>query len=141
MTLAKRRGPGDTLEWASYLGMIARGKPESLILIKLPVKKTSKRAPGPGPLRLGTWKPIAERFLKDSHIILHTDAARAYTRPIPGVAHTHRSYTKKEDQRQVGGAFFYEACPHTPSNRPNGTAHRRHSDHRWHVDVIEEGNS
>ena len=141
MTLAKRRGPGDTLEWASYLGMIARGKPESLILIKLPVKKTSKRAPGPGPLRLGTWKPIAERFLKDSHIILHTDAARAYTRPIPGVAHTQVIHQKKKINDKWVDPFFYKARPHTPSNRSNGTAHIRYSDHRRDVDIIEEGNS
>ena len=96
VTLAKKNGPNDKLQWSSYLGIIARGRPESLVLIRLPVKTTTKKAPGPGPLRLGTWRPIADKYLKDSHTIMHTDAARAYMAPIAGVVHTHVIHQKKK---------------------------------------------
>ena len=76
------------------------------MLIKLPVKRTSRRAPGPGPLRLRDWTPIADHYIKQSKIILHTDAARAYKKAIPGVVHTQVIHQKKKINGTWVDPFF-----------------------------------
>ena len=75
---------------------MVRGDPSTLILERLPIKRTSARAPGPGPLKWSTWKPIAARLLENSNVVLHTDAAKAYQKPIAGVMHTKVVHQKKK---------------------------------------------
>ena len=76
------------MAWISYVGMVKRGDPGSLKLIKLPIRKTKARAPGPGPITLKLWRPIAKQYLAGRSLILHTDSARAYKESIPCVQHT-----------------------------------------------------
>ena len=73
-----------------------RGRPETLVLEKLEVKKTAKRAPGPGPLRVKEWNPIGNRLLRGAHVVLHTDSARAYEQHIDDVLHTRVVHQKKK---------------------------------------------
>ena len=75
---------------------MVRGDPSTLILERLPIKRTSARAPGPGPLKWSTWQPIAARLLENSNVVLHTDAAKAYQKPIAGVMHTKVVHQKKK---------------------------------------------
>eukprot|EP00971_Amphidinium_carterae_P077943 1541969-Amphidinium_carterae.1 len=83
VTFAKRAVDGG-VTWTQYLGMVRRGAPDSLIMIKLPDRVTSKRAPGPGPLLKDDWLPIAEQFLSGKDVVLNTDSARAYEAEIEG---------------------------------------------------------
>ena len=62
-----------------------RGAPETLVLVKLPDRQTTSRAPGPGPLLRRDWLPIANYFLKGKQVILHTDSTRAYNIEAPGI--------------------------------------------------------
>ena len=83
-------------EFEQWGGYQKRGFPESLILMKLKPKKTTKRAPGPGAIRLRDWKPFAKRKLKDSNIILHTDGAKTYKLKIRGMLHDHVVHSRKK---------------------------------------------
>ena len=96
VTLAKRADGGGYSEWWQYLGIMRRGAPETLILEALPVRKTSTRAPGPGPLREVDWVPIGSKYLAHNRIILHTDSARAYLHKFPLVHHTRVIHQKKK---------------------------------------------
>eukprot|EP00439_Symbiodinium_sp_Y106_P015832 s5283_g2.t1 len=48
------------MKWERWLGMVARGKPASLVLIRLPCVTTRKRAPGPGAIKKVHWTKIAK---------------------------------------------------------------------------------
>ena len=74
--------------WISYLGMVQRGHPASLKLIPMPIKHTSAKAPGPGPIDLPTWQKIAEDHFVGSRVVIHTDSARAYRAPVAGCLQT-----------------------------------------------------
>ena len=74
--------------WSGYIGIIRRGFPQTLKLIALPIRNTSERAPGPGPITKAMWTPIAHSIFKGKTAILHTDSARAYGMPLPGVTRT-----------------------------------------------------
>ena len=65
MTMGKWDAGAGKIGWHNYLGIIQRGHPESLIIYRLPDRYTKKRAPGPGPIRLGDWKPTAENICPD----------------------------------------------------------------------------
>eukprot|EP00971_Amphidinium_carterae_P287961 5716322-Amphidinium_carterae.1 len=80
-----RASKGDAVEWLQYIGLMERGRSETLLLIQFPVRKTRPRSPGPGPLRKTDWKPIAQRYLEGRHIILHSDSAKAYDMPFEDV--------------------------------------------------------
>eukprot|EP00971_Amphidinium_carterae_P244901 4862504-Amphidinium_carterae.1 len=81
VTFAKRAVDGG-ISW------IQRGAPETLILLKLPERVTVKRAPGAGPLLLSDWLLIADKYLAGRDLVLNTDSARSYKRPIDAVIHT-----------------------------------------------------
>ena len=74
--------------WNNYLGLVQRGVPSSLVIVKLPSRTTSKRSPGPGPLLLKHWLPVAEKYVSGRGIVLHTDSAKAYMKEFPRMAHT-----------------------------------------------------
>ena len=89
VTLAKRAsGDNEYSEWCQYLGLMQRGAPETLVLEALPVRQTSRRAPGAGPLTKEMWRPIGMKYLAHRNIILHTDSAKAYGLELPGVTRT-----------------------------------------------------
>ena len=87
-----RRASGDEKKpvvWTQYLGIMRRGHPHTLVLVKMPDRCTPKRAPGPGPLQVKVWQEISSKYLGGGQqLILHTDAARAYNRPLPNITHT-----------------------------------------------------
>eukprot|EP00971_Amphidinium_carterae_P206204 4092004-Amphidinium_carterae.2 len=49
------------ISWLGYVGMIERGVPSSLKLVQLPIRNTVLRAPGPGPLTIADWLPMARK--------------------------------------------------------------------------------
>ena len=87
--------PSRTMKWDQWLGMVPRGKPSSLVLFRLRSLTTHKRAPGPGAVRKDDWVKIANAWLKDRSIILHTDSARSYRTKIRGVLHDAVIHQKK----------------------------------------------
>ena len=77
-----------------------RGSPDTLVLAKLNPAITVPRAPGPGAMRKVDWKPLANKWLKDRSVILHSDSARSYRMKISGVVHdavTHKKRRVKRD--------------------------------------------
>ena len=81
--------------WEQWGGIVQRGAPEKLVLVRLQPNRTKVRAPGPGAMRKRDWKPIANRFLKNRQVILHTDGARAYTMKVPSVIHDNVVHRRK----------------------------------------------
>ena len=83
VTLGKRAltSSGRIVKWIQYIGLMRRGSPETLVLLQLPPRRTTSKAPGPGPLLKSVWSPIAEKFLRGQQVILHTDSAKAYLLP------------------------------------------------------------
>ena len=96
VTLAKYPTGNDELTWANYIGLVARGFPQSLIIIRLPDRVTKSDAPGPGPIRLQDWKPVARKYLSCGGLILHSDSARAYDMEIKDIMHTKVVHQKKK---------------------------------------------
>lgn len=88
-------GSSRPVMWEQWGGIVQRGDPKSLVLIRLSPCRTSTRAPGPGPIRKRDWKPIVEHYLKDRKIVLHTDGARSYTMFVRGVLHDAVVHKKK----------------------------------------------
>eukprot|EP00971_Amphidinium_carterae_P289205 5742381-Amphidinium_carterae.1 len=86
VTLAKMPSGDDRLPvlWISYLGIVRRGDPSSLKLVRLPLRKTKARAPGPGPITSRMWAPHAAS-LAGKNLIMHANSARAYKKKIEGV--------------------------------------------------------
>ena len=97
VTLSRRHVDADHVVWAQYLGLVQRGRPESLILVRLPDRTTGIRAPGPGPLRKRDWEPIFNRYVRGRNIILHTDSARAYESFTEGIGKTRVVHQMKRD--------------------------------------------
>eukprot|EP00971_Amphidinium_carterae_P226150 4485909-Amphidinium_carterae.1 len=96
-TFAKHLAEGGAaVEWWQYIGMMERGRPETLMLIQLPIRQTKPRAPGPGPLRKKDWRPIALQHLAGRHILLHSDSARAYDMEIDDVIHDKVIHASKK---------------------------------------------
>ena len=78
--------------------MVQRGRPSSLILIRLPDRTTGVRAPGPGPLRKRDWEPIFRRYIMGRQVVLHTDSARAYDAYTQGIGKTRVVHQMKRDE-------------------------------------------
>ena len=81
--------------WEQWLGLVQRGRPDTLVLERLSPPTTEVRAPGPGAVQKVEWRPIASKHLKGRHIILHTDAARSYTVKVDQVLHDNVVHAKK----------------------------------------------
>eukprot|EP00971_Amphidinium_carterae_P054586 1075445-Amphidinium_carterae.1 len=81
--------PSKPIAWVGYIGLVARGRPDTLRLIEMPRRCTVLRAPGPGPITIAIWKPLTKScFRRGCPMVLHTDSARAYSIDIPDVSHT-----------------------------------------------------
>ncbi|OLQ10741.1 hypothetical protein AK812_SmicGene5514 [Symbiodinium microadriaticum] len=93
---AKGRASDTGMKWEQWVGLVSRGKPESLVLVRLKPQITKRRAPGPGAIRKAEWKPIANRWLQDTCVILHSDSARSYKSKISGVLHDAVVHQKKK---------------------------------------------
>ena len=75
---------GKSILWEQWSGILARGKPSTLVLSRLNPALTVKRAPGPGAIRKIDWTPLAERHLKNTRVMLRTNAAKSYKAKISG---------------------------------------------------------
>ena len=104
-TFGKIKLNDNAVTWNNYIGLIHRGVPSSLVILKLPSRTTSAKSPGPGPLLLKHWVPIAERYISGRGVILHTDSAKAYLKEFPRVAHTR--VTSKTRKRV---SLFFSYC-------------------------------
>ena len=96
---------GKNVQWEQRGGLIQRGSPHTLVLTKLNPAITVPRAPGPGAMRKIDWKPIANKWLKNRSVVLHSDSARSYRMKIPGVVHDAVTHRKKRVKR--GGKFVW----------------------------------
>ena len=96
---------GKNVQWEQLGGLIQRGSPHTLVLTKLNPAITVPRAPGPGAMRKIDWKPIANKWLKNRSVVLHSDSARSYRMKIPGVVHDAVTHKKKRVKR--GGKFVW----------------------------------
>ncbi len=85
----------DMVEWEQWAGVVQRGKPESLVLVRTRASKTRARAPGPGAIKKVDWIPIATKYLQGRHIVLHTDRAKSYNMRFDGVVHDSVRHCKK----------------------------------------------
>ena len=87
--------PKKPVRWEQWLGLVQRGRPESLILERLNPPPSEVRAPGPGAVRKVEWLPLAKKHVQGNHIIFHTDAARSYTAKVDQVLHDNVVHAKK----------------------------------------------
>eukprot|EP00439_Symbiodinium_sp_Y106_P016725 s2887_g2.t1 len=108
--------PKKPVRWEQWLGLVQRGRPESLMLerlnpppseVRAPGRPESLilerlnpppsevRAPGPGAVRKVEWLPLAKKHVQGNHIIFHTDAARSYTAKVDQVLHDNVVHAKK----------------------------------------------
>eukprot|EP00971_Amphidinium_carterae_P241216 4789442-Amphidinium_carterae.1 len=84
------------LNLTRQVGVIRRGCPEALILVKLRECQTIARAPGPGPLRKEKWMEVGKPIPEVKRIILHTDSAKAYAIAFNQIRHTRVVHMKKK---------------------------------------------
>ena len=99
------------IEWEQWLGVVQRGKPETLVLHRLKPPRTVQHAPGPGAVRKVEWRPLAQCWLQDRKVILHTDSAKSYRLRLPGVLHDRVVHCKK--RIKVRGAWRWMAPRYT----------------------------
>jgi hypothetical protein len=86
---------GKPVSWEQWGGVVERGDPRTLMLVRLNPKMTVPRSPGPGAMRKVEWQAFANKHLKDRKVVLHTDGARAYRLKVPGVIHDNVVHQKK----------------------------------------------
>ena len=67
----------EKMNWEQWGGVVQRGLPKTLALMKLNASLTKTRAPGPGAIKKTDWKPFAAKHLANRHVILHMDSARS----------------------------------------------------------------
>ena len=102
--------PTQAMKWEQWLGLVARGRPSSLVLLRLSPVMTKKRAPGPGAVRKDEWCHIAEAWLKNKRVILHTDSARSYRTRMPGLLHDSVVHQKKKVRRAGKWVWQQPTC-------------------------------
>ena len=87
--------PEGKVKWEQWGGLVQRGEPWSLLLTRLNPVHTHPRAPGPGPVKLTDWEPLARQHLAGKKVILHTDGAQTHNLKIPGMLRDHVAHKKK----------------------------------------------
>ena len=95
------------IRWEQWLGLVERGRPNSLILERLNPPRTYKRAPGPGAVRRVEWKHLAMKHLRNRRVVFHTDSAKSYKLRVDGVLHDRVVHAKK--RVLVKGKFIWKA--------------------------------
>eukprot|EP00971_Amphidinium_carterae_P090936 1799857-Amphidinium_carterae.1 len=81
VTVAKRTLEGERVEWTQYWGVMRRGSPSTLKLVKMPSRVTPRRAPGPGPIQLQVWAELAQQYIMGEEVVYHTCRQCASVRP------------------------------------------------------------
>ena len=97
----------EPIRWEQWLGLVERGRPNSLILEPLNPPRTYKRAPGPGAVRRVEWKHLAMKHLRNRRVVFHTDSAKSYKLRVDGVLHDRVVHAKK--RVLVKGKFIWKA--------------------------------
>ena len=92
---------GKNTVWEQWGGMVQRGNPKSLMLFKLRPATTVPRAPGPGAIRKVDWTPVAQKWLKNRRVILHSDSARSYRSKVEGMLHDAVVHKKRRVKRSA----------------------------------------
>ena len=92
-----------TWMWEQWVGVVQRGRPETLVLHRLNPKVTVNKAPGPGAIRKIEWQALGNTLLKGRNMVLHTDSAKSYKAYIDGVIHDRVVHCKK--RVKVNGRF------------------------------------
>lgn len=90
---------GKNTVWEQWGGMVQRGNPKTLLLFKLRPATTVPRAPGPGAIRKVDWSPVAQKWLKNRRVILHSDSARSYRSKVEGMLHDAVIHKKRRVKR------------------------------------------
>ena len=100
----KPKGPNDkVVVWDNWLGIVARGHPQTLVLERLRQPPTKARSPGPGPISKDQWRPLARKWLQSRKVVMHSDSARAYRECIiKGVARDHVVHKKRRIVDKTG---------------------------------------
>ena len=86
---------GCEVAWDQWAGIVERGCPQSLVLIRLETGRTDKRSPGPGAIKKVDWAAAAETHIAGRHVVLHTDGAKSYKVKVDGVLHDSVRHCKK----------------------------------------------
>ena len=86
---------GRNTVWEQWCGLVQRGCPQTLVLVKLNPAITVPRAPGPGAMRKVDWQPVAEKWLLDRRVIFHSDSAKHHRLKVAGVPHDAVVHPKK----------------------------------------------
>ncbi|CAK0864051.1 unnamed protein product, partial [Prorocentrum cordatum] len=113
--------------WEQRGGIVHRGNPRSLVLLKLKPEKAKRRAPGPGPIRKRDWAPKAPRWLKHRRVVLHADGARSRKLKTDGVLRDWAVHKKKRVKlgrtwARVKPAFTKVRYHNVPDkSKPRGT--------------------
>ena len=93
---------GRNAVWEHWGGLVQRRCPQTLALVKLNLAISVPRAPGPGATRKVDWQPMAEKWLQDRRVILHSDSAKSYHLKVAGVLHDAMVHQKtRHEGRQV----------------------------------------
>ena len=92
-TIDVKDGP-ERAEWEQWLGLVERGKPDTLVLKRMNAAETLGRPPGPGPIQKAQWQPVAEEMLIGRSVILHTDSVKAYS-SVKGDRFLHDNVVRK----------------------------------------------
>lgn len=87
---------GKCILWEQWSGLLARGKPSTLVLTRLNPALSVKRAPGPGAIHKIDWTPLAEKHLAGRKVVLHTDSAKSYKSKVTGMVHDAVVHCKKK---------------------------------------------
>eukprot|EP00959_Pyramimonas_sp_CCMP1952_P183195 3830111-Pyramimonas_sp.AAC.1 len=97
MILRPPRHPGDKVQvWENWIGMVRRGHPNTLLLVRSTNGPTLARSPGPGPITKEQWRAISSIYFKNRHVVLHSDSARAYREVnIPGAVRDQVVHKKR----------------------------------------------
>ena len=97
----------NVVSWENWLGLVKRGFPKSLVLVRLRTRLTTVRAPGPGPIPEDEWRSIGQRFLAGRKIVMHTDSARAYRNcRLKNVVKDHVVHKKRRVVNSKGKATW-----------------------------------
>ena len=103
------RNPEDkVMRWENWIGLVRRGHPRSLMLIRSTNPPTAARSPGPGPITKQQWRSIAKAHLEGRHVVIHTDSARAYREVrIPGTVRDHVVHKKRRIFNKATGKYTW----------------------------------
>lgn len=133
----KKDQSGKKVTWHQYCGILRRGDRRSLILHRMHSRTTSVKIHGkgmgsrvsPGPITKVEWKKIANRYLKNQKVLLHTDGARAYR--FEKIAGVITDFVKHKRPRPVYSALWCHSLPRDQKKAHALAKHKGEVDKVW----------